>query len=97
MSKIAIMPIFTVRPGQRDAFLARVKRQREDALREEPGCLHFDILNPDIADDRVVLYEIYTDQAALDAHRETPHYASFREDIDPIVLSLDRTVFSVVD
>ncbi|MCF3932421.1 antibiotic biosynthesis monooxygenase [Acuticoccus sp. M5D2P5] len=97
MPKVAILPIFELRPGCRPDFVARVKRQRDDTLREEPGCLRFDVLEPDIASDRVVLYEVYETQDDLDRHRETAHYASFREDTDPLVQSVDRSVFTVLD
>ena len=44
------------------------------ASREEPGCLVFDVCqHPD--DEAVfVLYEVYRDEGAYQAHRATAHY-----------------------
>ena len=36
---------------------------------------------PDGGGDKVVLYEIYDDDAAFAAHMETPHFAAFRDAI----------------
>jgi autoinducer 2-degrading protein len=67
-----------VKPEHADAF--------EDACRancaassREPGNVRFDFLRQ--ADDptRFVLYEWYVDEAAAKAHKDTPHYAEWRE------------------
>lgn len=62
--------------------------------RREPGCLRYD-LSKTQRDERdvFVLFEKYRDQAALEAHRETPHYKDYRRDImdhlsEPIEVSL---------
>lgn len=84
MTKVAILPVFTLKPGQRDAFLTRVRQQRDDCLEKEPGCLHFDVLHEDGVD-TVSLYEIYVDAEALQKHRTYPHYADFKATTDPMV------------
>lgn len=89
MTKVAIIPIFKIKEGQEQAFLERVRQQRDDAMEKEPGCLHFDILYTD--DPReLVLYEIYADAAALEMHRTYPHYHDFRATVEPMLES--RTV-----
>ncbi len=81
MGKISLVVDYTLKPGQRDAFVERVRRHGETCLDSEPGCLQFDILVPREDVDRVFLYEVYTDQAALDAHVATPYMAQYRIDI----------------
>jgi len=44
---------------------------------KEPGCRQFDVLASDEDPHRVVLYEIYDDAGAFDAHLASPHYKSF--------------------
>ena len=56
-------------------------------MRDEPGCRQFDVVTPDGGADRVVLYEIYDDAAAFEAHKHTPHFASFDRDSVPLVSS----------
>lgn len=49
------------------------------SLRDEPGCLRFDVLQVAGEPYRYLLYEIYTDEDAFRvAHRGTPHYARWR-------------------
>jgi len=87
MSKVAIFPVFTIKEGQFDAFLKRVRQQQADCLQKEPGCLHFDILHTGTANE-VALYEVYTDAEALTTHRTYPHYADFRATTEPLVENL---------
>ncbi len=56
-------------------------------MRDEPGCRQFDVVTPDGGADRVVLYEIYDDAAAFEAHKRTPHFAAFDRDSAPLVSS----------
>jgi autoinducer 2-degrading protein len=67
------------RPGKRDEFLAAMGENAASSVRDEPGCRRFDVCS--VADDehRFVLYEHYTDAAAFDAHRATPHFLRWRE------------------
>jgi len=46
-------------------------------VRDEPGCRQFDVVTPVGSVDRVVLYEIYDDAAAFEAHKRTRHFAVF--------------------
>ena len=96
MPRVAILPMFTVHDGHRDDFLKRVRQQQSDCLREEPGCLYFDVLHPTEGEE-VVLYEVYEDAAALEKHRTYPHYASFKEDTNPWVKALDIRSFELDD
>ena len=48
---------------------------------DEPGCLRFDVLQDSENPNRIHLYEVYKDHAALDAHRQAPHYTKWRETV----------------
>ena len=39
----------------------------------------FDVLQDEADPAHVVLNEVYVDQAAADAHKQTPHYARWRD------------------
>lgn len=66
-----------IQPGFHAKALAHIRTMVE-ATRREPGCLAFDF-SLDVFDDHLVrIFEIYADQAALDAHRLTPHFAAWR-------------------
>ena len=58
------------------AFRAAILKNAAASVRDEPGCHRFDVSStPDGR--RFFLYELYTDEAAFAAHRETAHFAEF--------------------
>ena len=67
-----------VRPDRREEFLAGMAANAEAAVRDEPGCLRFDICSVDGDENRFVLYELYTDADAFAAHKAAPHFAQWR-------------------
>lgn len=73
---------FSLRAGDEAAFLARVRRQAADSLREEPGCHVFEVWQTPGA---VFLYEVYEDAAAFEAHLASPHFRAFDEEVAPMV------------
>ncbi len=60
-------------PEDRDNVLDAVRRLAE-ASRKEPGCISY--IPHEIGGDssRIMIYEQYHDEAALDAHRASPHF-----------------------
>ncbi len=64
---------YTVGEGQEDAA-ADLLRQAQAASLTEPGCVNYQVSQDVDNPRRFLLYEVYDDQAALDAHKETPHY-----------------------
>lgn len=50
---------------------------------EEPGNLRFDVIQQTDDPTRFLLYEVYRDEAGMNAHKETPHYARWREAVGP--------------
>jgi quinol monooxygenase YgiN len=56
-----------------DEVLALVGPLREQTL-AEPGCLGYEVFRDVAAPGDLLLLERYADDAAIDAHRKTPHY-----------------------
>jgi len=50
---------------------------------EEPGALRFDVLQQIDDPKRFVLYEAYRDEEGAKAHKQTAHYAKWREVVEP--------------
>jgi quinol monooxygenase YgiN len=67
-----------VKPDDVEAFLAETRRNAAASLRE-PGVRRFDVLQDEGDDARVLLTEVYVDQTAAAAHKETAHYARWRD------------------
>ncbi len=55
------------------------------ASRQEPGVVRFDVLADRSDPAHVVLVEIYRDDDAAAAHKQTPHYAAWREAVEPMM------------
>lgn len=69
-----------VRPELMEEFLAGIHANALASLRDEPGCLRFDVHRSTEDPHRFVLYEIYHDQTAFtEEHRSAPHYAAWRD------------------
>lgn len=66
-----------IAPGKRGSALAPIRRMVE-ATRTEPGCVTY-AFSFDVADDHLVrIFEVFQDDAALAAHRASPHMAAWR-------------------
>jgi autoinducer 2-degrading protein len=83
-SLLVIHVDIAVVPDQLDAFLAATEANAT-ASRQEPGILRFDVLTDRTDPTRVVLAEIYRDDAAVAAHKETAHYATWRDTVAPMM------------
>jgi autoinducer 2-degrading protein len=67
-------------PDRVDDFLAATRANATASVRE-PGVLRFDVV-VDLADPtHVVLVEVYRDDAGAAAHKETEHYATWRDTV----------------
>ena len=96
MSPYVIMVDFGLKPGSRAAFRILVDANARESCRDEPGCRRFDVLEPKGDDDRIVLYEIYDDRAAFEAHLQTPHFAAFNRDSDNYIAERRLTELALV-
>lgn len=78
-------------PDQVAAFRAATQANAS-ASREEPGVVRFDVLNDRADPAHIVLVEIYRDEAAADAHKQTAHYAQWRDTVAPMMARPRRSV-----
>lgn len=78
---------FRVHPEHRDDFEDAIRRNAATSLAEEPGCRRFDVCTDPAQPERFVLYEIYDDEAAVQAHLAAAHFARFDADSRPWVLT----------
>jgi quinol monooxygenase YgiN len=82
-----IVAEFEVRPDAIDAFLEAAIADAGASVANEPGCRQFDVTRSNEDPNRVLLYEVYDSAAAFDAHLKMPHLATFRDQIEPLVVS----------
>ncbi len=72
-----------VKPEQVVKFLDAARENAEHSERDEPGCLRFDVIQDRDDPHCFYFYEVYRDEAALAAHRQTAHFTSYFEKVQP--------------
>jgi (4S)-4-hydroxy-5-phosphonooxypentane-2,3-dione isomerase len=78
-----------IKPGNEEHFMTEVLANAREA-RKEPGCRQFEVL-VDAADrTKVVLFEIYDDEKAFEAHQQTPHFRKYLAEAVPLLASRER-------
>jgi quinol monooxygenase YgiN len=80
-----------VRPADRAEFLAAITANAAASVRDEPGCHRFDVSAVEDDETRFVLYELYDDAAAFEAHKQAPHFRSWRQVADRVLASQVNT------
>lgn len=89
MTKVALVVEFKLKPGAHAAFDAIIRDHAAGTLADEPGCERFDVLQPkgkegpDLS--RVILYEVYADDAAFQAHTQNPRLARTRAAYESLI------------
>ncbi len=71
-------------PEHREAFLTETEKNAR-ASREEPGVVRFDVLADREDPGHVVLVEVYRDDDAAAAHKDTAHYQAWRDAVAPMM------------
>ena len=70
----AIWVSVNVKPERKEEFLKAIEEDARGSREDEPGCLRFDVLQDAGDPNHYYFYEVYRDEAALEAHRAAPHY-----------------------
>jgi autoinducer 2-degrading protein len=98
---LAIWVKVRVKPEARERFLAAIEADALGSERDEPGCMRFNVLQDGQDQNVYYFYEVYRDEAALEAHRATPHFALWRAAADTLDGAAEaircRTVFPAAD
>lgn len=88
--KCAIFVTMRLKPGRGEAFRPHILRNAVATLRDDADCHAFHVMVADDDPDRYHFYEVYSDQAALARHRESPHFKAYAEATAEMVV--ERTV-----
>jgi autoinducer 2-degrading protein len=73
-----------VKPEGRERFLQAIEVDALGSERDEAGCMRFNVLQDGQDPNTYYFYEVYRDEAALEAHRAAPHYAVWRAAADTL-------------
>lgn len=68
-----------IKPDKREAFIKEMLGDAMGSVRDEPGCLRFDVIQDEADPNRIYLHEVYKDKAAFEAHTKAPHFIKWRD------------------
>jgi quinol monooxygenase YgiN len=84
---LALVVEFRIKPAHVDAFDAAIHANAQASVVREPGCRQFDVCrDPDDAA-LFFLYELYDDEAAIQAHLQSSHFLQMNAATAPWVES----------
>jgi (4S)-4-hydroxy-5-phosphonooxypentane-2,3-dione isomerase len=83
-------------PTEFDKFIEAIKENGAASVKTEPGCLEFNIIVSDKDPHHVLLFEVYQNAAALDAHRATDHFKKYQATVVNMVAKREVRAFSSV-
>ncbi|WP_186156602.1 putative quinol monooxygenase [Burkholderia gladioli] len=76
---LALVVSLKVHEERLDEFLAAIEQNAQSTFSDEAGCRYFDVTRDTKDPLHFLFYELYDDEAAIDAHRAAPHFAKWRE------------------
>ena len=78
-----------IKPENVDAFMSKVIENGR-AARSEPGCRQFEVLVDPDDKTKVMLFEVYDDQKAFEAHQAGAAFKKYLETAVPLLASRER-------
>jgi autoinducer 2-degrading protein len=84
-----------VKDGELDAFLKVASANIAESKKEE-GVAQFDLLQQADAPNQFMLYEVYKDESALEAHRKTAHFQYWLEVGVPLLTKREKVLYQLL-
>jgi (4S)-4-hydroxy-5-phosphonooxypentane-2,3-dione isomerase len=82
-------------PSEMPKYLEAIKENAANAVKE-PGCREFNVTVLASNPNHVFLYEVYDNEAALEAHRQTEHFKKYAATTKNMVADRSVRAMSVV-
>ena len=83
---LAVHVNIQVKPDGVERFIEATKENAKNSLKE-PGIARFDLIQQQDDPTRFMLVEVYRDAEATVRHKETAHYATWRDAVAPMMAS----------
>lgn len=84
-----------IKPENVDRFMQKVVENAK-AARTEPGCRQFEVLVDPEDKTKVMLYEVYDDQKAFEAHQAGAAFKKYLAEAVPLLASRSRQFWKKV-
>jgi len=86
----------TIQAG-RENEVDEMFRKLQEEIRQEPGCATYVVQRSRENSRRYLVYEQYTNEAALEEHRNSPHFKQFATDgVFPLVEHRQAEFFDLI-
>lgn len=92
----AVCVTFFIKPPSWSAFLPLMNENASASLRDEEGCLRFDVCTDDDRANEVFLYEVYTSPEAFRVHLESEHFLKFDSQVKAMITDKQAKTFKTV-
>lgn len=93
MKELVLAVSLRIKADSVDRFMAEALKNGKAARETEPGCKQFDVVVDPNDPTKVMLYEVYADEAAFEAHQQTPHFKHYLANALQYLDSRERTFF----
>jgi autoinducer 2-degrading protein len=84
-----------IKPENVDAFMKKLDENAR-AARSEKGCRQFDVLADPKDPTRLMLYEVYNDEAAFEEHQKGAAFKKYVAEAVPLLADRQRTIWKRV-
>ena len=74
---MVVLAVTWMAKATREAEVAALFAKLTEASRKEPGCVMYQVHRHKTDSRRFFIYEQYKDEAALEAHRASPHFLQY--------------------
>ena len=74
---MVVLAVTWMAKAGKETEVSEIFRKLEQASRQEPGCLMYIVHRHRSDSGRFFIYEQYRDDAALEAHRRSPHFQEY--------------------
>ncbi len=93
-SMLAIVVNLEIKPATEEQAIAALEANAAGS-RQEPGCLKWEWSRKLDEPTHFAIYELYRDQAAIDAHRSSPHFLRWDQSLPGFMASKSSGIFDV--
>ena len=76
-----IVATLRIKPEFRERFMEAMLDDARGSVENERGCFQFSVTQDKTDPNRIVLFEVYRDEAAFDTHKQAPHFVRWQESV----------------
>jgi quinol monooxygenase YgiN len=88
---LVVIVFVKVKPDQIEAFKIATAENARNSV-QEPGIARFDVSQQNDDPTKFVLVEVYRDSSAPDRHKETAHYARWRDEVAEMMAETRQSI-----